>query len=137
MLANGTILKYKTANAQQYTEAEGLLEIPEIGSEDEKVDRTPIKAKNKQYEYGIGDYGDLEYKFLFDNSSATSPYRVFRQAQADKETLDFQEILPDGTTFTFSAMCSVKVTGGGVNAGVDFNLKLAVNSDIDVTDPTE
>lgn len=136
MLANGTILKYKTKGGTAYTEAEGLLEIPEMGSEEEKVDRTPLKAKNKKYEYGIGDYGDLEYKFIYENTSTTSPYRIFRQAQADKEVIDFQETYPDGTTFEFSAMCNVKLGGGGVNGGIDFTLKLALQSDIEVTDPS-
>lgn len=136
MLANGTILKYKTKGGTSYTEAEGLLEIPEMGSEEEKVDRTPLNAKNKRYEYGIGDYGDLEYKFIYENSSTTSPYRIFRQVQADKEVMDFQETYPDGTTFEFSAMCNVKLGGGGVNGGIDFTLKLALQSDIEVTDPS-
>ncbi|MDE7433179.1 MAG: phage tail protein [Lachnospiraceae bacterium] len=136
MLANGTLLKYKTEGASSFTNAPGLHEIPELGSEEEKVDRTDLAAKNKKYEYGIGDYGDLEYKFIYENSSATSPYRVFRQAQADKETLSFQEVLPDGTTFEFRAMCNVKLGGGGVNGGIDFTLKLALQSDMEVTDPS-
>ena len=78
----------------------------------------------------------MEYKFIYDNSSPTSPYRVFREAQADKEVLEFKQTYPDGTTFEFSAMCNVKLTGGGVNGGIDFTLKLALQSDITVTDPT-
>lgn len=135
MLANGTILKYKTKTGSTYTEAEGLLEIPELGSDEEKVDRTPLKATNKKYEYGIGDYGDLEYKFIYENTTATSPYRVFREAQADKEVLSFQEIYPDGTSFEFDAMVNVKLGGGGVNGGIDFTLKLALQSDMTVSDP--
>lgn len=137
MLANGTLLNYRTVGAEEWINAEGLLEIPEMGSEDEKVDRTKLSSKNKEYEYGIGDYGDLEYKFIYDNSTSTSPYRIFREAQADKETLEFQEVYPDGTTFEFSAMCNVKLGGGGVNGGIDFTLKLALQSDMVVTDPTE
>lgn len=136
MLANGTTLDYRTKGATEWVNAEKLLEIPDMGSEEEKVDRTYLACKNKKYEYGIGDYGDLEYKFIYDNISATSPYRVFREAQADKETLEFKQTYPDGTTFEFSAMCNVKLTGGGVNGGIDFTLKLALQSDITVTDPT-
>lgn len=135
MLANGTTLSYKTKGATEFIEATGLLEIPDMGSEDEKVDRTHLKSKNKEYEYGIGDYGDMEYKFIYENSSQTSPYRVFREAQADKEVLSFEHKYPDGTTFTFDAMCNVKLAGAGVNGGVDFTLKLAIQSDIVVVDP--
>lgn len=135
MLANGTTLAYRTKGSEEYIVATGLLEIPDMGSEDEKVDRTHLGSKNKQYEYGIGDYGDMEYKFIYENKSTTSPYRVFRQAQADKETLEFKQTYPDGTTFEFPGMCNVKLIGAGVNGGVDFSLKIAIASDIKVTDP--
>lgn len=135
MLANGTTLAYRTKGSEEYIVATGLLEIPDMGSEDEKVDRTHLGSKNKQYEYGIGDYGDMEYKFIYENKSTTSPYRVFRQAQADKETLEFKQTYPDGTTFEFPGMCNVKLTGAGVNGGIDFSLKIAIASDIKVTDP--
>ncbi len=135
MLANGTQLAYKTKSATEYIDIEDLLEIPDLGSEEEKVDRTSLSAKSKRYEYGIGDYGDLEYKVIYSNDSASSSYRIFRQAQADKEVLSFKETFPDGTAFTFDAMCNVKIIGGGVNAGIDYILKLALQSDITVTDP--
>ena len=54
-----------------------------MGDEPEKVDNTCLSDKVKQYEYGIGDPGDLEFKFKYENSSATSPYRVLRKAQED------------------------------------------------------
>lgn len=135
MLANGTTLAYRTKGSTEYTVATGLSEIPDMGSEDEKVDRTHLGSKNKQYEYGVGDYGDMEYKFIYENTSTTSPYRIFRQAQADKETLEFKQTYPDGTTFEFQGMCNVKLKGAGVNGGVDFSLKIAIASDIEVTDP--
>ncbi len=135
MLANGTTLDYRTKGSTEWTNASMLLEIPDLGNEEEKVDRTHLACKNKRYEFGIGDYGDLEYKFIYDNSSPTSPYRVFREAQADKEILEFKQTYPDKTAFEFSAMCNVKLTGGGVNGGIDFTLKLALQSDITVTDP--
>ena len=34
----------------------------------------------KQYEMGIGDAGDMTYKFKYENTSA-SPYRLMRKAE--------------------------------------------------------
>lgn len=135
MLANGTKLYYKTSGAEEWIQALKLQEIPEIGNDEEKVDMTHLGSSNKEYEYGIGDYGDLEYKFIYENTSATSPYRVFRQAQADKEVLQFKMEYPDGLKFEFPAMCNVKLGGGGVNGGIMFTLKLAIQGTMTSTDP--
>ena len=136
MLANGITLGYKKKGAEgDYTILTGLKEVPEIGEEPEKVENTDLSDKVKKYEYGIGDAGDLSYVFKYENNSETSPYRVMRKAAADKEVLSFCETLPDGTKYEFDAQVSVKRTGGGVNGVIDFNLNMAVQSEIEITDP--
>lgn len=138
MLANGITLGYKKKSAVgDYTLLSGLKEVPEIGEEPEKVENTDLSDKVKKYEYGIGDAGDLTYLFKYENSSETSPYRVMRKAAADKEVLSFCETLPDGTKYEYDAQVSVKRTGGGVNGVIEFNLNMAVQSEIKVTDPAQ
>lgn len=138
MLANGSKLGYRKhsdSEAGSYTDLPGLKEIPEMGVEPEKVDNTCLTDKNKWYENGIGDAGDITYKFRYENKSASSPYRIMRQAQETGELLDFQETLTDGTKTEFSGQASVKRTGGGVNGVIEFNLMIATQGDIKVTDP--
>ena len=135
MLANGTRLFKKSLTDSEFVELTGLKEVPELGNEEEKVENTCLTDKVKHYEYGIGDPGDLEYKFSYENKSETSPYRVMRKAAAAKEIISFEERLPDGTVFAYDAMVSVKLGGGGVNSAVDWTLKMALQSDIEVTDP--
>lgn len=136
MLANGATLEYKAKGSEEeYKDLPGLKEIPDMGTELEKVDNTPLTAKNKQYEYGIGDPGDMTYKFSYDNSSVDSPYRVMREAEATHEVFSFKEQLADGSATEFDAQVSVKRTGGGVNGVIDFNLNLAIQSDFKYTDP--
>lgn len=138
MLANGIKLGYKKKSGEpsSYTDLPGLKEVPEIGDEPEKVDNTCLSDTVKQYEYGIGDPGDLEFKFKYENSSETSPYRVLRKAAEEKEVLSFQQTFPDKTTFTWDAQVSVKLGGGGVNGIIEFTLKMALQSKIAVTDPS-
>lgn len=138
MLANGIKLGYKKKadEPSTYKDLPGLKEVPEIGDEPEKVDNTCLSDKVKQYEYGIGDPGDLEFKFKYENSSATSPYRVLRAAAEKKEVLSFEETFPDGTKFNWDAQVSIKLGGGGVNGVIDFTLKMALQSEIKVTDPS-
>ena len=136
MLANGITLGYKSeGGGSSYVILNGLKEVPEMGNEPEKVENTCLADTVKQYEYGIGDPGDLEFKFKYDNSGASSSYRILRKAAEKKEKLSFEETFPDGTKFNWDAQVSVTLGGGGVNDPIDFTLKMALQSDIKVTDP--
>lgn len=136
MLANGAKLGYKKKGAGgDYTDLTGLKEIPELGENPEKVENSGLADKVKQYEYGIGDAGDLTYKFKYENTSETSPYRVMRKAAATKEVLSFCETLPDNTKYEYDAQVSVKRSGGGVNGVMGFDLNMALQSEITTTDP--
>lgn len=136
MLANGATLGYKKKGTEgNFTNLPGLKEIPDMGIDPEKVENTCLTDKNKQYENGIGDLGEMTYKFKFENASATSPYRLMRKAQDDGEILTFQEKMKDGTTTVYDAQVAVKRTGGGVNGVIDFDLTMSVQSDLTVTDP--
>lgn len=136
MLANGTKLEYKKKSGGSYTVLTKLKEIPEIGDEPEKVENTCLSDPVKMYEYGIGDPGELEFKFVYDNSSESSSYRILRKAAEEKEVLSFKETLVDGTAFEWDAQVSVKLGGGGVNGAIEFTCKMALQSKISVTDPS-
>lgn len=136
MLANGAKLGYKKKGASgDYTDLTGLKEIPKLGEDPEKVENSGLADKVKQYEYGIGDAGDLTYKFKYENTSEASPYRVMRKAAATKEVLSFCETLPDNTKYEYDAQVSVKRSGGGVNGVMEFDLNMALQSEITTTDP--
>lgn len=138
MLANGATLGYKKRGAEgDYKILTGIKEIPELGDDPEKVDNTGLADKQKQYEYGIGDAGELTYKFKYENKSADSPYRVMRKAAAVREVLSFCETLTDGTRYEYDAQVAVKRTGGGVNGVIEWNLNMALQSEITVTDPVD
>ncbi len=136
MLANGATLECKEkGSAGEYQDLPGLKELPEMGNEPEKVENTCLKDENKQYENGIGDLGDMVYKFKYDNTSADSPYRKMRTAQESGKVYSFRETLSDGTITEFDAQPSVKRTGGGVNGVIEFDLSMAVQSNLKFTDP--
>lgn len=136
MLANGAKLSYKTNDqATEYTDLEGLKTIPDMGNEPEKVENTCLTDTTKQYEFGIGDYGDLEFSFKYENKSTTSSYRILRNFADNKTVVPFKLTYPDGTAFIFKAQCSVKLGGGKVNEVIEFTSKLALQSNIEVADP--
>lgn len=133
MLANGITLSYGKVKGT-YTKLAGLKEVPEFGIEPEKVENTTLEDKVKKYEFGIGDAGELEYKFAYDNSSTTSSYRVLRKAAEDNEKLYFEQTYPDNTKVQFEGQVSVKLGGGGVNSVIEFTLKIALQSELTFTD---
>ena len=133
MLANGITLSYGKTKGS-YTKLAGLKEVPEFGIEPEKVENTTLEDKVKKYEFGIGDAGELEYKFAYDNTNTTSSYRILRKAAEDKENLYFEQAYPDNTKVAFEGQVSVKLGGGGVNSVIDFTLKIALQSELAFTD---
>lgn len=116
-----------------YTQVTNLLEIPDMGVEPEKIDVTTLGDSNKTYIAGVGDYGDLAFKFLYDNSSATSNYRVLKGFEGD--LTPFKVEFPDGTKFEFTGYVTCKISSAGVNAALTFTATVALNSAISVTDP--
>ncbi|HEL2135306.1 TPA: phage tail protein [Streptococcus suis] len=135
MLANGIKLKMSETKGSGYAVLEGLKEVPELGIDPEKVENTTLADTIKQYEFGIGDAGELEYKFKYENSKATSSYRTLRKLADGKTVRHFEQEYPDGTKVHFSAQIAVKLGGGGVNSTIEFTLKLALQSDLEFTDP--
>ena len=133
MLANGIKLAFSKTKGN-YQNLVGLKEVPEFGIEPEKVENTTLADKVKKYEFGIGDAGELEYKFAYDNTTATSPYRVLRNAADNKEKLYFEQTYPDNTKVTFEGQVSVKLGGGGVNSVIEFTLKIALQSELTFVD---
>ena len=101
----------------------------------EKVENTDLDDTVKQYEMGIGDAGDITYKFKYENTSTDSPYRLMRALEESGEIATFKETLKDGTTTEFDGQVSVKRTGGGVNGVIEFNLNIALQSKLTITDP--
>ena len=135
MLANGAKLSYdKTNKGTTFTDLPGLKKIPDMGIEKEN---SSLDDTVKVYEFGIGDPGDLEYTFKYDNSKATSSYRLMRELEKTGATAMFKETLKDGTTTTFSGQVTVKRAGGGVNDAIEFTVAIALQSELTITDPAE
>lgn len=115
------------------TKVENLQEFPDLGGAADQVDVTTLADGNRHYINGIKDFGSLAFTFLYDNSEATSNYRVLRAAEEDGETHDCEVRFPDGTKFAFAGQISTTITGAGVNAALQFTATVNLNSDITVT----
>lgn len=135
LLTKDITLSYK-ASGGTYTVIANLQECPELGGTAEKVDVTTLADGNKKYINGIKDYGDLAFKFLYDNSSETSNYRVVRGLEEAGEVVDWKVTFPDNTTFSFSGEVSATIDSASVNNALTFTANITLNSDIEVVNPS-
>lgn len=135
ILSKGITLSYKSVGAEDYTLIPNLQEVPELGGSAEKVDVTTLADGNYKYINGIKDFGDLAFKFLYDNSGETSNYRICRGLEEDGVVINWQVEFPDGTTFEFAGEASTAIDSSSVNSALTFTLNITLNSDITVNNP--
>lgn len=134
ILTKGIKLSYKKDSS--YEEILNLQECPDLGGTAEKVDVTVLADGNKKYINGVKDFGDLAFKFLYDNSGATSNYRIVRGLEEAGKVVDWKVTFPDNTEFAFSGEVTTSIDGAGVNNAITFTANITLNSDITVTNPT-
>ena len=133
--ANLSKLSYKVGNGA-FAELEHLMEIPELGGTPEKIDVTTLSDKTKKYIPGTKDYGDLVFKFLYDNTGATANYRILKNMDDAGTTATFKIAYPDGTSHQFDAIPSVKLDAGAINGALTFSATMLLQSEIEITNPT-
>lgn len=135
LLSKGITLSYKKQD-EIFTLIPNLQEVPDLGGAAEKVDVTTLADANYKYINGIKDFGDLAFKFLYDNSGETSNYRVCRGLEEAGDVVEWKVTFPDSTEFVFSGEASTAIDSAAVNAALTFTLNITLNSDIAVTHPT-
>ena len=132
--ANQTSFSYKVSG-NTFIEIPHLMEVPEFGGAPEKIDVTTLGDSVKKYIPGIKDYGDLVFKFLYDNSDVTSNFRVLKRLEDAGATAAFQIRYPDQTAHRFDAIPSVKMDAGAINGALTFSVTMLLQSDIAVINP--
>ena len=113
------------------TVLKGLQETPEIGSTPEKVEVTTLEDSAKRYIAGLDDYGDLAFKFLYDNEGDDSSFRVLSAAQKTGDIEEYTVTFPDKTAFKFQASVAVKMDSATANNPLTFTATLTLNSAIE------
>lgn len=137
MLANGILLGFRTKEGEgEYTDLPELKEVPDLQNKPERVENTPLNAANKRYEKGIGDPGEMVYKFCYHGPVEGSTIVLLQEYAATDTELDFQETWPDGTIIQYTAVPNLSFArGGGINSVVDLQVEMFVTSDIDTILP--
>ena len=135
LLTKGITLSYKK-DGSNYEVIANLQECPELGGTAENVEVTTLADGNKKYIKGIKDFGELAFKFLYDNSGAESNYRIVRGLEEAGNIVEWKLTFPDNTTFAFSGEVTTPIDSAAVNAALTFTATITLNSDITVTNPS-
>ena len=136
MLSKNTQLTFKRSTDAEATIAVGLMDVPAMAGDRNMIDITTLADDSIKYTPGLKDPGDLPMKFLYDNSSSDSPYRIFRDAGDADEVLEFNLTLPDGTNFKYEGVPTISVDDITTNDKITYTCKVALRSDIEITDPS-
>lgn len=135
ILSKGIKLGYSTSGSSTYTDIPDLQECPQLGGAAEKVEVTVLSDANKRYINGVKDFGELAFKFLYDNSGSSSNYRVIKGLEDGEKIINWQVTFPDGTKFAFTGQVSTQIDSAAVNAALTFTATITLNSEITVTNP--
>ena len=135
ILTKGITLSYKK-DGSNYSVIANLQECPELGGTAENVEVTTLADGNKKYIKGIKDFGELAFKFLYDNSGAESNYRIVRGLEEAGNIVEWKVTFPDNTTFAFSGEVTTAIDSAAVNAALTFTATITLNSDLTVTNPS-
>ena len=135
ILSKGIKLGYSKADTSTYTDIPNLQEVPDLGGTPDQVDVTVLTDSVYHNINGIKNLGELAFTFLYDNSGASSNYRILKGLEDEGTAVNWQVTFPDGTKFAFAGQVAVTVNGAGVNAALQFTATIALQSDITVTNP--
>jgi len=133
--ANQTRLFHRTGGTT-FVEIPHLMEVPELGGTPEKIDVTTLADTSRRYIPGIKDFGDLVFKFLYDNRAAGANYRTLKSMEDAGNMVTFQLRYPDGATHTFDAVPAVSMDAGSINGALTFSVSMTMQSGVTVVNPT-
>ena len=121
VISKGIKLSYKVSEGS-FVELTNLFEIPELGGDVDKIEVTTLASEAHEYTNGIKNYGDtVAFKFYYEKSQFTTLSGL-------QGGCEWKVELPDGLTYTFSGVPSVKLDGVSYNAALTYSLNIAPTS---------
>lgn len=132
-LASIGVKMYKGTSSSK-AKLPNLQSTPELGGTPEKIDVTTLEDSVRQYINGVKDYGDLEFTFLYDGDKSDSAFKTLKAAEGTPDTYTLE--LPDGTSFSWMADVSVRMSGIEVNGALTFIASFAMQSEVTYSETT-
>ena len=133
ILSKDVELQWSATSTGSFAKVNGLFEFPDLGAEPEMIDVTNLSDANMKYIHGLKDYGSLTFGFIYDGEGSASNYKTLKDLEGTKTY--WKVVIPgadngDEVTFSFSGEPAVWMSGTGVNSRLEFQLSIALDSDI-------
>lgn len=112
-----------------------VTEIGDLGGKPSQQDATCMKDAIKVNVDGVKDLSEWEVTYLYENTDATSDFRVLKALEKAGNSVDIVVTMPDGTKFTTTGTVSTYVTGAKVDGLIEAKASVSLKKDWDVTDP--
>lgn len=128
IISKGITLSHKAKGASaEWTVLEDLFEIPELGGDVDKIEVTNLMSEAHAYINGIRNYGDsVSFKFYY----AAKQFKDLSTLTAEQT---WKVALPDGTSYEFDGVPSVKLDGASYNVALTYSLNVAPTSEMKPT----
>ncbi len=117
------------------TTISNVTDISDIGGTPSELDATCLKDSIKKSVPGVQDTKAWEITYLYDNTDATSDFRVLRGLQTAGDPVAVEVTMPDGTKFATTAFISTYVVGTKVDELLTAKAVAYLQSDWAVTNP--
>lgn len=125
VISKDITLSYQAGATGEYTPLTNLQEIPELNGSTDAIEITTLAHAAHMYTNGIKNYGDsIDFKFLYEPDQ-------FLMLNGATGVNGWKVALPDGTTCTFSGVCSVKLDGVGINTALTYTLSIKPQSEME------
>lgn len=117
----GAILKYKTAEAEEYTQVE-IKSFPDMGAAPNLLECTTLSDTVQKFVEGVKPAAAMEFTANYDKTK-------FAALKADEgKELTYQLAFGDNGTFQWTGSHTAIIVGGGVNAVLDMKLSVMPSS---------
>ena len=137
ILSKDVELQYSATESGTFAKLNGLFEFPDLGGEPDQIDVTNLSDSSFKYIHGLKDYGSLTFGFIYDGMGSGSNYKILRDLEEAGATIYWKVVIPaagdqgaTGITFSFTGVPAVYMSGTGVNSRLEFQLSVALDSDI-------
>ncbi len=127
VISKGITLSYKAKGETEFLPLTNLYEIPELGGDVDKIEVTTLASEAHEYVNGIKNYGDsIAFKFYYEPAQFKTLFTI-----EDEQT--WKVALPDGTSYEFNGVPSVKLDGASYNAALTYSLNIAPTGEMKPT----
>ncbi|MCD7886209.1 MAG: phage tail protein [Clostridiales bacterium] len=113
-----------------------VTEFADIGGSPSELDATCMKDSMKHYVPGVQDTKSYEVTYLFDNTDASSDFRVLKALQDAGSIVPIVVEFSDGTKQSSTGYVNTYTVGAKVDELITAKAVLMLQSDWTVTNPT-